>query len=194
MDKILALREEYLSSVPEKKDTQERFRNFITQLDQINHKNCDQLANQNKIEDDLNDKNKRHKDKLSTEEQKLNSLLNDFENHIDQMEESENELKTLAFENLKDELKKNEIESIKPSPRDKQILECRRKKLKHYKDLTGIAWNYTTIENCTAGFVSNGRDYIQSFCLDKNDKKTEVKLWKEISKCAGSNAEKISYD
>ncbi|XP_053598815.1 uncharacterized protein LOC128667281 [Microplitis demolitor] len=194
MDKILAQREKYFSSIPEKKDTKEKFRNFISQLDQIKYKNYDQLADQNKIIDDLNDKNKRHKDKLSIEEQKLNCLLNDFENLIDPMEELGNELKFLVFENLKDEFKKNEMKSIKPSPRDKQILECRRKKLKYYKDLTGIAWNYSTIKNCTAGFVSNGRDYIQSFCLDKNDKKTEIKLWKEISKCAGSHVEKISYD
>lgn len=44
MDKILAQREKYFSSIPEKKDTKEKFRNFISQLDQIKYKNYDQLA------------------------------------------------------------------------------------------------------------------------------------------------------
>ncbi|XP_074106038.1 uncharacterized protein LOC141531868 [Cotesia typhae] len=184
MEKILAHRAKFSAEFSRKQDTIEKFHTLTRESNEINLKNSEIIANQNKIIQDLKKTVSYEKDKSAVEQQKVVCFANELENQLDAMEELIDELETLRLENNKSEVKIKQLKRIKPNPKDQQLLKLGRIKLKYYKNLTGVVWNEQVIDDSTSGFITNWQEYIQSFSLGKNEKKIEGKLWGEISKCS----------
>ncbi|CAD6241111.1 GSCOCG00009146001-RA-CDS [Cotesia congregata] len=184
MEKILAHRAKFSAAVSGEQDTIEKFHTLTKESNEVNLKNSEIIANQNKIIQDLKKTVSYEKDKSAVEQQKVVCLANELENQLDVMEELMDELETLRLENNKYEVKIKTLKRIKPNPKDEQLLKLERFRLKYYKNLTGVVWNEQVIDDSTSGFITDWQEYIQSFSLGKNEKKIEAKLWAEILKCS----------
>ncbi|CAG5089867.1 Protein of unknown function [Cotesia congregata] len=124
MEKILAHRAKFSAAVSGEQDTIEKFHTLTKESNEVNLKNSEIIANQNKIIQDLKKTVSYEKDKSAVEQQKVEELMD--------------ELETLRLENNKYEVKIKTLKRIKPNPKDEQLLKLERLRLKYYKNLTGV--------------------------------------------------------
>ncbi|XP_036146222.1 uncharacterized protein LOC105831554 isoform X2 [Monomorium pharaonis] len=98
------------------------------------------------------------------------------------LEELEVEKKNLSQEIEQLETECNNLKSSRPNLRDQQLLEQGKKKLKLYKDLMRIQWDYQATRHSIKGYVSNKRDYIHHFCYENQEINNKLidSLWHEI--------------
>jgi len=122
------------------------------------------------------------KDMLCTETQILEHKNNELLKEKSYLEELETEKKKLLQEIKQLEGKRNNLRSAKPNLQDQQVLEQGKKKLKLYKELTKIQWDYEATKHSIKGYVSNKRDYVRHFCYENQeiDDKLVDSLWNEI--------------
>ncbi|KAL6255660.1 hypothetical protein P5V15_012907 [Pogonomyrmex californicus] len=122
------------------------------------------------------------KEIICMETQTLEQKNNELSNEKGYLKELEVEKKQLLQEIKQLEEKCSSMKSFKPNLHDERLLEQGKKKLKLYKDLTKIQWDYEIIKHDIKGYVSNKRDYIHHFChksQETNDKLFDS-LWHEI--------------
>ncbi|XP_018398600.1 PREDICTED: uncharacterized protein LOC108776479 isoform X2 [Cyphomyrmex costatus] len=122
------------------------------------------------------------KETLHMETQTLEDKNNKLSVEKNCLKELEEENKKLLQEIKHLERKHTNLKSVKPNLQDQQLLEQGRKKMKLYKDLTGIQWDYEAMKHNIQGYVSNRCDYIHHFCYEtpENDKNLTDSLWHEI--------------
>ncbi|GAB1867667.1 hypothetical protein CAJAP_08746 [Camponotus japonicus] len=132
-------------------------------------------------------------EKQYTGTQNLEHKNNELRKHNIYLGELEVERKKLLQEIKQLEEKQNNLKSFKPNLQDQQVLELGRKKLKLYKDLTKIQWDYEAAKHSVIGYVSNKYDYIRHFCYENqetNDKLADS-LWHEIYLSTSKARDKI---
>ncbi|XP_011698613.1 PREDICTED: uncharacterized protein LOC105456349 isoform X2 [Wasmannia auropunctata] len=122
------------------------------------------------------------KETLHTETQILEQKNNELLKEKAILTELEVEKKKLLQEIKQLEGERNSLKAAKPNLRDQQLLEQGRKKLKLYRDLTRIQWDYEASRHGIQGYVSNKRDYIHHFCYEKQEINEQIvdSLWHEI--------------
>ncbi|XP_050445147.1 uncharacterized protein LOC126848359 isoform X2 [Cataglyphis hispanica] len=121
-------------------------------------------------------------EKQHTETQNLEHKNNELSKHNVHLAKIEVERKKFLQEIKQLEEKRNNLRSFKPNLSDQQLLELGKKKLKLYKNLTKIQWDYEATKHSVTGYVSNKCDYIHYFCHENqetNDKLVDS-LWHEI--------------
>ncbi|XP_029166383.1 uncharacterized protein LOC114937140 [Nylanderia fulva] len=121
-------------------------------------------------------------EKLCPETQNLEHKNNELTKHNTYLEKLEAERKKFLQEIKEMEEKRNNLKSFKPNLQDQQVLELGKKKLKLYKKLTRVQWDYEATKHSVKGYVSNKCDYINHFCYENqepNDKLVDS-LWHEI--------------
>ncbi|KAL6443484.1 hypothetical protein ACFW04_001572 [Cataglyphis niger] len=121
-------------------------------------------------------------EKQYTETQNLEHKNNELSKHNVSLAKIEVERKKFLQEIKQLEEKRNNLRSFKPNLSDQQLLELGKKKLKLYKNLTKIQWDYEATKHSITGYVSNKCDYIHYFCHENqetNDKLVDS-LWHEI--------------
>ncbi|XP_072755834.1 uncharacterized protein [Anoplolepis gracilipes] len=121
-------------------------------------------------------------EKLCTETRNLEHKNNELSKHNTYLGKLETERNKFLQEIRQLEEKRNNLRSFKPNLQDQQVLELGKKKLKIYKDLTRIQWDYEATKHSIKGYVSNKYDYIHYFChknQEANDKLVDS-LWYEI--------------
>ncbi|KAK0178946.1 hypothetical protein PV327_007783 [Microctonus hyperodae] len=185
MDKILAIQEKY--STPSFEEAKEKIRSATVQLGRLNRDDKERFLEEQKKLEGLKSKIVDQQDRLSIEEQNLNSMDNELTNHNKLLGELEAEINRYYSENSETEAKRKQLKIVKPSTTDQKILELGRRKYDYYKVLTGIRWDYPAMKTAIKGFVTNGDDYAKPFCFDINDDGIESKLWREIEKCTNHN-------
>ncbi|GAB1866291.1 hypothetical protein CAJAP_07370 [Camponotus japonicus] len=122
------------------------------------------------------------KEKQYTATQNLEHKNNELCKHNIYLEKLEVERKEFLQEIKQLEEKRDNLKSYKPNLQDQQMLELGRKKLKLYKDLTRIQWDYEATKHSVKGYVSNNYDYIHHFCHENQETSDKLadSLWHEI--------------
>ncbi|KAL0098386.1 hypothetical protein PUN28_008356 [Cardiocondyla obscurior] len=149
-------------------------------------KNQDQRFNEDEINiKELTSKLDAMKEALHTETQILEHKNNELSKENIYIEELQEENDKLLQEIKQLEGQRNSLKSSKPNSRDQQLLELGRKKLKLYKELTKIQWDYAATKHSIKGYVSNGCDYIHHFCYENQEINYKIidSLWNEIYLC-----------
>jgi len=122
------------------------------------------------------------KEMLYTKTQTLEYKKSELSKEKVYLDELEMERKKLLQEIKQLEEKRINLKFAKPNLQDQQVLEQGKKKLKLYKDLTKIQWDYEATKYDIKGYVSNKCDYIHHFCYENqeiNEKLIDL-LWHEI--------------
>ncbi|XP_011159591.1 uncharacterized protein LOC105195730 [Solenopsis invicta] len=122
------------------------------------------------------------KETLNTETQTLEQSNVELLKEKDCLEELEAEKKKLLQEIKQLEKNLNSLKAAKPNFQDQQLLEQGKKKLKLYKDLIRIQWDYEASKHSIKGYVSNKLDYIHHFCYENEEINGKLidSLWHEI--------------
>ncbi|XP_015184086.1 PREDICTED: golgin subfamily A member 6-like protein 1 [Polistes dominula] len=123
------------------------------------------------------------KESIHNEQQILEQKNKELSKHHFRLAELKSEYDKLAEERQNLEVKKNRIKNTKPNQEDQKLLETGRKKFHLYKNLTGIHWDYSIINDSIEGYVSNKMNYIHHFKFSKDEKDPEELsnlLWHEI--------------
>ncbi|KAL6443486.1 hypothetical protein ACFW04_001572 [Cataglyphis niger] len=150
-------------------------------IDKINRSQNQRFNDEFKIEE-LTSKVAVIEEKQYTETQNLEHKNNELSKHNVSLAKIEVERKKFLQEIKQLEEKRNNLRSFKPNLSDQQLLELGKKKLKLYKNLTKIQWDYEATKHSITGYVSNKCDYIHYFCHENqetNDKLVDS-LWHEI--------------
>ncbi|KAK2585288.1 hypothetical protein KPH14_009975 [Odynerus spinipes] len=122
------------------------------------------------------------KENLHTEHQVLEQKNKELLKHNDVVVKLNAEHSKFIEECQNLEIKKNLLKTTKPNQQDQLLLEQGTKKLRLYKALTGIHWDYSTFKESIEGYVTNKSDYIHHFCFKKDEDPEELSnlLWNEI--------------
>lgn len=123
------------------------------------------------------------KESIHNEQQILERKNKELSEHNFRLAELKSEYDKLAEESQNLQVKKNRLKNTKPNQEDQKLLETGRKKFRLYKNLTGIHWDYSSINNSIEGYVSNKVNYIHHFKFSKDEKNPEELsnlLWHEI--------------
>ncbi|KAH0561431.1 uncharacterized protein LOC123265874 [Cotesia glomerata] len=192
MEKILNHRDRYICSVPSSEVVKEKFNDLLAQLDKLNRQSYDQLAQDAEKIQNQKDKITDLKKKLLIGEKNKKSFEKELLSQAELLEELNTEKTHIIVENIEIESRKNQIKPKKNTSNDDQIFERERIKLKYYRMLTNIKWDYQDVRTSIRGLITNRKDYTQKFYYDNDDEKVEEKLWKEIEKCADFDLKKDS--
>ncbi|XP_051154923.1 uncharacterized protein LOC127277660 [Leptopilina boulardi] len=126
---------------------------------------------------------------LLNEMDKSNSVLDDkideLKKYKEEIELLDSECKQIEAESLKLQLKRDSLINKKPNPKDQATLEQGVNKFHLLKQLSGIRWNFETLEENTSGYIHNkDKNYIHAFDFDSKiqDEKLSNALWEEIEK------------
>ncbi|XP_043471083.1 uncharacterized protein LOC122504206 [Leptopilina heterotoma] len=183
MDKILKIREKHK----------------LPDVSELTEKIIDNLNVQKKEDEKRKQKIEEQETELRTVSSKLSSLVNELSNsdsilekkidelqkHKEEVELLESELKKIEAESMKLRLKRDYLNNKKPNPKDQCLLEQGLQKYELLKEITGIRWNYETLDEGTSGYIHNkNTNYIKPFNFDSKTKEEIVSegLWEEIEK------------
>lgn len=180
MDEIKCLQDKHANVIPQ-------LENFISQCgkhaQQVRQKEAQLLKeNEEKIER-LMSEVVAMKESVDIERQVLEHKNTELLKHNDSIAELKTKLNNLLEENQKLEAQKTLLKTTKPNRQDQLLLEQGKKKLCLYKELTGISWDYSTLEESIQGYVTNKSDYIHHFSFPKNEEDPDELsdlLWREI--------------
>ncbi|XP_032668387.1 uncharacterized protein LOC116842794 isoform X2 [Odontomachus brunneus] len=190
MEKIEQLKAKYV-----KVDTSVLKNLLLSQTEIVNKiiKNQDQRCNDESKIKELKTKLATMKETLSAETETLKHKINDLEEHNIYLKELEVEKKKFLQEIKQLEAQRNNLKSklANPNLQDQQVLEQGREKLKLYKKLTRIQWDYEASKHSIKGYVTNKCDYIHHFCYEnqKINEKLIDSLWHEIYLSTGESSE-----
>ncbi|XP_046837242.1 uncharacterized protein LOC124432369 [Vespa crabro] len=123
------------------------------------------------------------KEDIHTKQQVLEQKNKELSNHNEHFAELKAEYNKFMEENTNLQVKKNLLKNTKPNQHDQLLLETGRKKLRMYKEWTGIHWDYSNLKDNIVGYVTNKSDYIHHFNFAKDEKDSEELsnlLWHEI--------------
>lgn len=122
------------------------------------------------------------KETLCKENGILKHKTDELSKHNAYLEKFEAEKTKVLYDIKQLEAKQENLKSMKPNAYDQQVLEQGKRKLRLYKNLTRIHWDYQDTKSSIKGYVSNKCDYIHHFCYKNQelDEKLIDSLWHEI--------------
>ncbi|KAL2734523.1 putative autophagy-related protein 11 [Vespula maculifrons] len=123
------------------------------------------------------------KEDIDIEQQVLEQKNKELSKHNEHFAELKAEYNKFVEENQNLQIKRNLFKNTKPNQQDQLLLETGRKKLRMYKEWTGVHWDYSSLKENIVGYVSNKSDYIHYFNFAKDEKDSEELsslLWHEI--------------
>ncbi|XP_014477291.1 PREDICTED: kinetochore protein Spc24-like [Dinoponera quadriceps] len=138
--------------------------------------------------------------KLATMKETLNMEAETLENENSELAKHNLYLEKLEVEKMKfsQEIKQLEAQRnnlktklANPNLQDQQMLEQGKRKLRIYRKLTKIQWDYEASKHSIQGYVTNGCDYIHHFCYGNQEvnEKLVDSLWHEIYLSTGESSE-----
>ncbi|XP_046426722.1 uncharacterized protein LOC124182938 [Neodiprion fabricii] len=137
------------------------------------------------------------KDKLNINKEALEEKTTKLNIENQKLKELEIERNKIIKNNYNLERKCNEMRVIKPSTKDRCILDLGQKKFNLYKKFTRIRWDYGALDQTRKGLVTDGKSYIHTFSFHNDIGSNELSdlLWKEIQlsvekKSSDNNEEK----
>lgn len=183
MEEILNLQNKYIYASVNGIQLEEFSIKRREQINQIIHERDQHLKeNKDKVEE-LESELILLKESIHNEQQILEQKNKELSKHNFRLAELKSEYDKLAEESQNLQVKKNRLKNTKPNQEDQKLLETGRKKFRLYKNLTGINWDYSNINNSIEGYVSNKVNYIHHFKFSKDEKDLEEisnLLWHEI--------------
>lgn len=183
MEEILNLQNKYIYASVNGIQLEEFSIKRRKQINQIIHERDQHLKeNKDKVEE-LESELILLKESIHNEQQILEQKNKELSKHNFRLAELKSEYDKLAEESQNLQVKKNRLKNTKPNQEDQKLLETGRKKFRLYKNLTGINWDYSNINNSIEGYVSNKVNYIHHFKFSKDEKDLEEisnLLWHEI--------------
>ncbi|XP_043282162.1 uncharacterized protein [Venturia canescens] len=123
---------------------------------------------------------------ISSEKELLDSKLQELSTAEERVHELKLDKDTLSKDVRDLEIERNSIRNAKPNHKDQQTIDYGLKKLKYYRKLTGIVWDYSAPIEVAKGYTTNEVDYVHSFNYHKKEHGRNLVelLWEEIRKAA----------